>query len=143
MTDIEFASCDLEHIDEILAQNAPRKFYELKYDDSVYAVVVSLERWHCFFSKYEFHAKGLEQARHTSSSKARLYNLYFDDPRPGFQRRGIQVDKNRTSVIKSKKLQKKSAYLVIYATTLEECIKRAEDMLHMPIEDKLKWVRTP
>ena len=140
MTDIEFASCDLEHIDEILAQNMPRKFYELGYNDSVYAVVISLERWHCAYYKYEFHLKDMQQASKIKNSKARLYNLYFDDPTPGLQRRGIQVDKNRSSVIKSKKLQKKSAYLVIYATTLDECIKRAEDILNLPVEDKLEWV---
>ena len=143
MTDLEFATCDLEHIDEILAiQNTPRKFYERRYDDSVYAIVISLEKHDHTFLKYEFHVKDMEPARTTGSSKARLYNIYFDDPTPGRKRRGIQVDKNRSSIIKSKKIQKKSVYLIIYGTTLDECVKRAENMLCIPVEDKLKWMTT-
>ena len=141
MTDLEFASCDLEHIDEIIASTRAKKFYELAINDSVYAISVQLSRYNRQLYKYEFQFKGMERPHGTDpeNTKARLYNIYFDEPTTGRRRRGIQVDKNRTSVFKKKNLQKTKAEIIIYATTLEECIKRTEELLHMPIADKLIW----
>ena len=144
MTDIEFATCDLEHIDELELESLStrgKKFYELKYNDSIYAILVNLQYRHKSFVKYEFKMKGMEKPAQTdpNNPKARLYNIYFDDPVPGFQRRGIQADKNRSSVVKYKDIKKGSIYFVIYGTSLEECIERTEKTLHIPVEDKLEW----
>ena len=140
MTDIEFATCDLEHIDEIHPQKY-KKFYELEYNEYVYAVRVEIKGIYAYYNKYKFPMKSIERPHGTNpnNTKARLCNIYFDEPKPGLQRRGIQVDKNRSSVVKFKELRKDDTYVVIYGTTLQECIERTEKILNMPVENKLEW----
>lgn len=142
MTDLEFATCDLEHINDII-NPVRKKFYELEFNDSVYAVAIALSKRERMFAKYEFKFKGMERpmGSDATNTKARLYNIYFDEPVEGYRRRGIQTDKNRSCVVKEKKLKVTEAFLIIYATTLEECVEKAEKILNIPVEQHLRWVK--
>ena len=147
MTDIEFATCDLEHLGELNVKTNYKKFYQLQYDDEIFAVYVSIDRYTQIYHKFKFQLKGLEittqQPNKYINNKTRLCNIYFDNLQDCIRQhkmpRGIQTDKNKSSVIKYKKINKKTKTIIIYATTLQECINRTENILQINIENKLQW----
>lgn len=138
MTDLEFATCNLEKLNEI-SSLSPKKFYELKYGDPIYCVRVDIRPALGLvlplrsFDKYKmtFHQMSLCDSTRPKARKAKIYIS---------QRSGFIADKNVSAFIRYKRVYRDEIYVQVYGTTLEECIYKAEKATGVPnLEEKLKW----
>ena len=146
MTDLEFASCDLERLNDIYINR--KKFYELSPGDPVYLVIVEIsptkydgrfvfkakER----YTKYQLNFYGMTLVN-PSRPKSRQAKIYLTQ-----NGQGIFADKNVSSFIKYKRMYKGEITLHIYGTSLQECIFKAEHTANLhDLDDKLSWGQAP
>lgn len=139
MTDLEFATCNLEKLNEI-SSLSPKKFYELTYGDPIYCVQIDIrpalgivlplrKLTKC---KMTFRQMTLEEPHNPKGRKARIYVT---------DRHGFIADKNVSSYIRYKRIYHDEIFVQVYGTTLEECIFKAEKASGvLNLEEKLKWI---
>jgi hypothetical protein len=138
MTDLEFATCDLDRYNEIYAVK-PKKFYELKIGDPIYCVRVDVRP-----------ASGLVRPiREFNKFQLQLFDMEMVDPRKPKARqvrvyltssRGFVADKNVSAFIKFKRQYRGENIAYVYGTLLSECIYKAEKTTGIrQLEDKLVW----
>ena len=139
MTDLEFATCDLEKLNEVYSNPNRKKFYELKYGDPIYCVRVDIRPALGLvlplrsFDKFEMNFYQMSLCDPTQP-KARKAKIYIS-PKSGFI-----ADKNVSAFIRYKRIYRDEIYVQVYGTSLEECIYKAEKTSGIPdLEHKLKW----
>lgn len=139
MTDLEFATCDLEQLSNVINNPERKQFSELQPGDKVYCVKVTtrealgLVRPLDLYEKFQlpFYQSQLVTPHKPKSRKLKIYLT---------PTRGFIADKYSSAFIRVKEITKYSKYLQVYGTTLEECIFKAEKTLNMTnIKDKLIW----
>ena len=139
MTDLEFATCDLDRLSEIINNPERKHFSELQPGDKVYCVKVTLRealglvRSLNLYEKFElpFYQSQLVTPHKPRSRKMKVYLT---------PTRGFIADKYSSAFIRFKEITKYSKYIQVYGTTLEECIFKAEKALDIKyLEHKLIW----
>lgn len=134
MTDLEFATCDLDRYNEIYAVK-PKKFYELKTGDPIYCIKVDVrpELGFVKFHKYKLQLFDMQMVD-PRKPKARQVRVYLTSSH------GFVADKNVSSFIKFKRQYKGENIAYVYGTSLEECIYKTEKTTGIrELEDKLVW----
>jgi len=143
MTDLEFATCDLEKYSEVYNNPNRRKFSELTFGDPIYCVQVEMRRvltpirplYSGSFQKFElsFNKRELEDPTNPKARKARIYLT---------ERHGFVADKNVSAFVRYKDIRRDVKCVQVYGTSLEECIYKAEKVLDMTnLEEKLVWTQ--
>ena len=138
MTDLEFATCDLDRYNEIYGTK-PKKFYELKIGDPIYCVRVDVRPASGLVRPInDFHKFKLElfdmQMVDPRKPKARQVRVYLSSSR------GFVADKNVSAFIKFKRQYRGENIAYVYGTSLSECIYKAEKTTGIrQLEDKLVW----
>lgn len=141
MTDLEFATCDLERYSQVYNNHNRKKFSELTFGDPIYCVQVEiipaigmvkpimiLQK-----AKLQFRKLELEKPNNPKSRKARIYVT---------DTHGIIADKNVSAFVRNKYIYKKETFIQIYGTSLEECIYKAEKMTNIKnLDEKLIWTK--
>ena len=138
MTDLEFATCDLERYNEVYGTK-PKKFYELKIGDPIYCVKIDvrpaygLNRPINKFLKYQLELFDMEKLD-PRKPKARQVRVYVT------RSHGFVADKNISSFVGFKRQYRGENIAYIYGTSLQECIYKAEKATGIrQLEDKLVW----
>ena len=141
MTDLEFATCDLEKYSEVYNNPNRRKFSELTFGDNIYCVQVELVQALGIviplhkFQKFELSFNKME-LKEPNNPKARKAKIYVTD------RHGFLADKNVSAFVRYKDIRKNYKYVQVYGTSLEECTYKAEKLLNMTnLENKLVWTK--
>ena len=138
MTDLEFATCDLERYSEVY-NTRPRKFSELTFGDPIYCVQVEIRMAIGIvtpLSKYQkfelsFNKLELEDPTNPKARKSRVYLT---------EKHGFVADKNISAFVRYKDIGRYYKVVQVYGTSLEECIYKAEKTLNIKnLEDKLVW----
>jgi hypothetical protein len=134
MTDLEFATCDLERYNEVYGTK-PKKFYELKIGDPIYCVKVNVRPAYGIndFWKYQLELFDMEKLD-PKKPKARQVRVYVTHSH------GFVADKNISSFVGFKRQYGGENIAYIYGTSLSECIYKAEKTTGIrQLEDKLVW----
>lgn len=134
MTDLEFATCDLDRYNEIYAVK-PKKFYELKTGDPIYCIKVDVRPELGFVKFHKFQLSLFDmQMVDPRKPKARQVRVYLTSSH------GFVADKNVSSFIKFKRQYRGENMAYVYGTSLQECIYKAEKTTGIKqLEDKLVW----
>jgi hypothetical protein len=134
MTDLEFATCDLDRYNEIYAFK-PKKFYELKTGDPIYCIKVDVRPELGFVKFHKFQLSLFDmQMVDPRKPKARQVRVYLTSSR------GFVADKNVSAFIKFKRQYRGENIAYVYGTSLSECIYKAEKTTGIrQLEDKLVW----
>lgn len=139
MTDVEFASCDLEKYNEVYNNPNRKKFSELKFGDPIYCAVVTSNHFpgivlpQIRFYKYEMQFNRLVLVDPTNK-KSRKAKIYVTDTH------GFIADKNVTAFMASKRIVGWDKYIQVYGTSLEECIYKTERITGWEgLESKFVW----
>lgn len=138
MTDLEFATCDLDKYSQVYG-NKPRKFSELSKGDPIFCVKIEVKPGIGLFRRYasyekfklNFYKMELEEPDNPKGRKARIYLT---------ERHGFVADKNVSAFFRYKRIYNGEISVQIYGTTLEECIYKAEKTTSITdLDGKLEW----
>ena len=140
MTDLEFATCNLEQFNEVY-NTKRKKFSELQIGDPIYCVVVEMKPpMRLFLPKRRFEKFELEFKKiildDPTNPKGRKAKIFLTDTH------GFIADKNVSAFIRYKRIYKGDIFIQIYGTSLEECIFKAEKTTGLiNLETKLVWTK--
>ena len=125
MTNYEFACCDLKKTQYL--NNLRKKFKDLLYGDKVFCISIMQTKYQPLeITMYEYIFKNaMMEGNSDANHKLRKGIFYLTDSEPYI---GFKADIHKSGSIISNyvKKRKNEIFIRVYATSVEECIERAE-----------------